>query len=765
MDAAGNVYITGVSARAYPNNWDIVTIKYNAAGVQQWMQTYDGPGNSTGADWDEGRDIAVDAQGYVYVTGFSVSSTDYDYITLRYTPQGALDWEQRYNGPDPGKVNGDLAYFLALDANYVYVTGTSIDINYQVGISTLVYTLQGAYVREMRYLGESVSGLVLDESGNLYIAGRTIYSATAYDFFTVKYNPDGTQAWAQTYDGPDSESDEVVGLAVDEDGNVYVTGAVQRIDEYSYTDIGTLKYSPGGDLLWDELYTGTNDSGAYAAAIAVDSAGNAYVGGSISGGVDGWDNGILKYDPDGNLLWERLYRVEGNESIYHLELDSAGNLYATGNSSTAQFDSSTAKFDPQGNMLWLYRSSGEMTAHDLVLDAAGYIYVTGESEENYSTIKYPPNPALFVSVADAMGYEGSYPEPYTDIQLEFFITLSQAVDYDTFLTYHTEDGTATAGSDYLAASGSVTIQAGWTGTSFKVTLKEDTLPDEGDEYFNVILDPVANARLTRGQVRGTIFEDDRDTQHWVARTTGGNENIYQNTAGLLVDDASNAYVVYRSSDSVQDTTLSKLVKYNSDGGFEWEQSYAGSAVDVLLVDDSFVYITGVTADSHAFLVKYTTAGAFLWEYLYDHVDYLDEGFSAITADPWGNILVLGEATPKSQLAARIPDFLLLKLTPDGGLTWERTHSGMAGSWDTPSGIGTDYLGGVYATGVSGSGDSGSVIKVFKYTSRGVSGLGYILCVPGAVGSVTAFKIHCRFRVGMFMLPRVFIMKGACGGLH
>lgn len=73
----------------------ISTIKYNTFGVQQWTQRYSGPGNQQ--DW--GKSIAVDASGYVYVTGNSRGSDGiYDYATVKYNSLGVQQWAVRYNG-------------------------------------------------------------------------------------------------------------------------------------------------------------------------------------------------------------------------------------------------------------------------------------------------------------------------------------------------------------------------------------------------------------------------------------------------------------------------------------------------------------------------------------------------------------------------------------------------------------------------------------------------------------------------------------------
>ena len=80
LDATGNVYVTGGSAKDWYE--DCVTIKYNSNGSEIWVQRYNGPGNG----WDQGKAIAVDAAGNVYVTGGSYGDgTKTDYVTIKYS--------------------------------------------------------------------------------------------------------------------------------------------------------------------------------------------------------------------------------------------------------------------------------------------------------------------------------------------------------------------------------------------------------------------------------------------------------------------------------------------------------------------------------------------------------------------------------------------------------------------------------------------------------------------------------------------------------
>ena len=187
VDSLGNVYVTG-SSDDPRSGYDYATVKYNADGIQQWVTRHNGLGNS----WDAAHDLAVDASGNVYVTGNGVgSNTGYsDYATIKYSPDGVQQWVASYNGPGNGL---DHAFFIALDS-----------------------------------------------AANIYVCGGSDGSGTERDYATIKYNPDGVQQWVARYDGPANLRDEVAGLAIDAQGNVYVTGT--STDSHKKKNYTTIKY-------------------------------------------------------------------------------------------------------------------------------------------------------------------------------------------------------------------------------------------------------------------------------------------------------------------------------------------------------------------------------------------------------------------------------------------------------------------------------------------------------------------------------------------
>lgn len=188
IDPAGNSYVTGQTWERTGSRF--LTVKYNQIGGIVWKDRYDG----TGKALDVPKTLRVDASGAVYVTGCSHGpGSDCDIITLKYSRDGRRLWESRYSGQGrtPERVTG-----LQVDAaGNVYVAGFSRGEGQDFDYLTLKYGPQGNLLWEQRYAGASGSrdearALAVDAAGGVYVTGSSWLSGEDYDFLTVKYRQD-----------------------------------------------------------------------------------------------------------------------------------------------------------------------------------------------------------------------------------------------------------------------------------------------------------------------------------------------------------------------------------------------------------------------------------------------------------------------------------------------------------------------------------------------------------------------------------------------
>ncbi|MBW2979870.1 SBBP repeat-containing protein [Candidatus Woesearchaeota archaeon] len=334
VDSSGNVYVTGYNSSG-PN--DYLTVKYDTNGNLLSNTTYDSGGTDTA------QSIAVDSSGNVYVTGYSHNGADNDYFTIKYDSNGTHIWNATYDSS-----GDDEAY-----------------------------------------------GIALDSSGNVYVTGYSD-SGADNDYFTIKYDSNGTHIWNATYDGGDD--DMASAIAVDSSGNVYVTGYNTSLG--GDTDYFTIKYDTNGTQLWSAHYDSSGDDEAK--GIAVDSSGNVYVTGH--NGSSPYDYQTIKYDTNGNLLWNTTYDMGANNWAYGIAVDSSGNAYVSGHSALATRDCLTVKYDTNGNFLWntTYDTGGDDYVSGIAVDSSGNVYVigynnSGGGSNDYLIVKYKDGFATSIS--------------------------------------------------------------------------------------------------------------------------------------------------------------------------------------------------------------------------------------------------------------------------------------------------------------------------------------------------------------------------------
>jgi uncharacterized delta-60 repeat protein len=330
VDASGNVYVTGYSDGNAGLN-DFATVKFNSSGVQQWAQRYDG---TVGAD-DIAYSIAADASGNVYVTGASKSATSYDFMTIKYNSIGTVVWAVRKDWPQS---DNDAAYCLALDASgNVYVTGYKTGTSATFDYGTVKYNSSGIQQWATGYDGPASDvdiaiSIAVDASGNSYIAGASTGTGTGHDNTFIKYNSSGVEQWVVRYDGPASGEDAGLSIKLDAASNVYVAG--YRTSIVGGKDYTTAKYTSAGVYQWNAVYNGPGNGEDMAVCVAIDAPGNVFVTGNSVGVGTSADFATIKYNSSGAQQWVQRYNGPGNDYDYGyaMALGLGGTVYVAGTS-------------------------------------------------------------------------------------------------------------------------------------------------------------------------------------------------------------------------------------------------------------------------------------------------------------------------------------------------------------------------------------------------------------------------------------------------
>jgi uncharacterized delta-60 repeat protein len=397
VDNTGNVYVTGYSFGSGTQR-DYATIKYNSSGDTVWVNRYDGPTSSI----DHASACAVDAYGNVYVTGKSYSSVNDDAIaTIKYNTDGVEQWVALYESS-----GDDRGHDIAVDASgNVYVTGWTYPGTVESYI-TIKYDSAGDTLWTARYCGDdsigaSAAALCLDDAGNVYVTGYSYATGESREYATVKYNSLGEEQWVRRYNNVAYYDDRAYAIECDGD-YVYVTGSSE--DTVTDDDFVTIKYSITGDTIWTARYDAGISSFDAAYALAIDSSGNVYVTGQSDGATTNYDYLTVKYASNGDVAWTAVYNGPDSASdiAVAIAVDGAENVYVTGYSyaygaGTPENDYLTVMYDASGVEQWTSRYNGTGSTQDhptaLTIDSDGYVYVTGASIgstglEDFLTIKY-----------------------------------------------------------------------------------------------------------------------------------------------------------------------------------------------------------------------------------------------------------------------------------------------------------------------------------------------------------------------------------------
>jgi uncharacterized delta-60 repeat protein len=290
-----------------------------------------------------------------------------------------------------GGSSSDIGQSVAIDSSGdMYVTGYTLSFGpgspSYAAVTLLKYSSVGTLLWEKIWSGsgngsEFGYGVAVDTSGDVYVTGYTgSFGVTGFDVFLLKFNSSGNLVWQKTWGG--NSNDFGYGVGVDASGNIYVTGATQSFGAGAY-DVVLLKFNSTGSLVWQKTWGGTGDDEGL--SVALDSSGNIYVGGETSSaGAGGIDALLLKFSPSGSLLFQKIWGGSNIDYAYGVAVDFSGNIYLAGttvSTGAGGGDVFLLKFDSTSGLLWqrTWGGSNNEYGYGVAVGPSGDIYVTGQT--------------------------------------------------------------------------------------------------------------------------------------------------------------------------------------------------------------------------------------------------------------------------------------------------------------------------------------------------------------------------------------------------
>jgi len=382
-----NIATTGAHQTTYMGNKDAFIAKFDNSGTLLWATYYGG------SEFDVASSSVCDSENNIYIVGYTGSTTNiatpgshksnvpifgYYLLVAKFSSSGSLIWGTYYGGGD------DDGRDIALDnTGNIYVTGqTSSD----TGIATSgcfqehIATTASAFLSKFSnngvllwgtyfgigtvYNSTDGEGCVTDKFSNIYLTGGVIeagivttpgcYQSTSGgdgDCYIAKFDSMGVLIWS-TYYGGDS-ADVGQSIISDTDANVYISGLTAS--RYNIASVGALdstyngglcdaflvKFNQNGNRVWATYYGGTDyDDGQ---GLTNDGLGNIYMIGSTTSLnniatpgswqdiIGGWDDAyIAKFNTYGHLLWASYYGGSNNDVGGAICSDGIGNIYCAG---------------------------------------------------------------------------------------------------------------------------------------------------------------------------------------------------------------------------------------------------------------------------------------------------------------------------------------------------------------------------------------------------------------------------------------------------
>ena len=370
---------------------------------------------------------------------------------------------------------------------------------------------------------------------------------------------------------------------------------------------------------------------AYGNGVALDSAGNPYVGGTfIEAGYPTYDRRVYfaKFDSTGALQFQKFFGDGNMNHCNHIDIDGSGNIYTCGDHENSGYKPTLAKFNSSGAKVNSHKinNSGQLSA--LRVTSNGTRYFVGEIEGT----NWPFN---------------------SNNRQGFLLKVLPNGNEDWLRLYYNGN------------------------TNVTITPQKSFEIDSSENLYMCF-------KIRNHDQLAVIKTDSSGTQTWQV-TLQGFSGSYVETSGLAVDSSGNVYVAGNENDNSNGIYNAFVTKFNSAGNLQWSRKIRDVFAKSLATDSSGnVFMVGLDASSNMQLVKWNSSGSIQFQQKLSSTS--SERFEDIAIDSADNLYCTGYSEKLNSKA----HYLLAKLPGDGSVLgtashWtlsNTTHTETSHSWNT-----------------------------------------------------------------------------------
>lgn len=218
-------------------------------------------------------------------------------------------------------------------------------------------TFDRTYGAELNEYGNAILALA---DGGFVIAGRNeSVGQGMFDAWLVRLSPEGDVLWEELYGTPATEN--INAIAQAPDGGFVLVGTTHT--QQTSLDWWTLRTDPGGNLLWDAVFSSENADHAF--AVVADDTGVTVAGVRDRIAQGSGRIGLVRYDNDGQEVWQQAYGDDLDEQLGYALVAVDGGYAVAG---TAAKNFWLVRTDGQGTKLWDQSYNLADTIYERALD-------------------------------------------------------------------------------------------------------------------------------------------------------------------------------------------------------------------------------------------------------------------------------------------------------------------------------------------------------------------------------------------------------------